>query len=127
MGSIALTRATILLPVISYLARSEAPIDRLLDRSHLPRWVMMHPEGFVPTVSAPRLMTEAARMLGIADLGIRAAEAAPIESLGTFGRLIRRSRTLADAVAAMVPYHSAYSSNGRMWLADRGDDVELCQ
>ena len=86
MGAIALTRATILLPVISYLSRSGAPVDRLLDRAHLPRWVMMHPEGFVPTVSAPRLMTEADRLLGITDIGIRAAEAAPIESLGTFGR-----------------------------------------
>ena len=94
MGAIALTRATILLPIISYLGRREAPIERLLGRAHLPSWVMTHPEGLVPTVSAPRLMAEAARTLGIADVGIRAAETAPIESLGTFGRLIRSSRTL---------------------------------
>ena len=127
MGAIALTRATILLPVISYLGRTEAPVDRLLDRAHLPRWVMMHPEGLVPTVSAPRLMAEATRTLGIADIGIRAAEAAPIETLGTFGRLIRRSHTLGEAVETTIRHHPSYSSNGRMWLVDRGDDVEFCQ
>jgi len=127
MGAIALTRATILLPVISYLTRSEAPIGRLLDRAHLPRWVMMHPEGLVPTVSAPRLMAAASCTLGIRDIGIRAAEAAPIEALGTFGRLIRRSGTLGEAVEATIRHHPSYSSNGRMWLADRGDAVELCQ
>jgi AraC-like DNA-binding protein len=127
MGAIALTRATILLPVISYLGRNEAPIDRLLDRAHLPRWVMTRPEGLVPTVSAPRLMAEAARTLGITDIGIRSGEAAPIETLGTFGRLIRRSRTLGEAVEATIRHHPSYSSNGRMWLVDRGDDVEFCQ
>jgi AraC-like DNA-binding protein len=127
MGAIALTRATILLPVISYLGRNEAPIDRLLDRAHLPRWVMMHPEHLIPTVSAPRLMADAARTLGITDIGIRAAEAAPIETLGTFGRLIRRSRTLGEAIAATIRHHPSYSSNGRMWLVDRGDEVEFCQ
>src|SRR5262249_23771355 len=127
MSPIALTRATILLPVISYLGRNDAPIDRLLDRAQLPRWVMMQPEGLVPTVSAPRLMAEAVRTLGIIDIGIRAAEVAPIETLGTFGQLIRRSRTLGEAVDATIRHHPSYSSNGRMWVVDRGDDVEFCQ
>lgn len=127
MQGIGLTRAGILVPIVSYLDEIGAPVGSILARAALPDWVRRDPEALVPTSSAPRLLTEAARVLGIEDLGARAGAATSIEALGKFGRLIRGSRTLGEAIAATIGNHPAFSSNGRMWLASRGDQVELCQ
>jgi AraC-like DNA-binding protein len=124
---IGLIRASILLPIVTYLDGIGAPVAKLLARSGLPEWVLTDPETLIPASGAPRLLTEAARTQGIADIGVRAGAATSIETLGTFGRLIRRARTLDEAVRATVTYHSTFSSNGRMWLAHRGERVELCQ
>jgi AraC-like DNA-binding protein len=127
MHPIGLTRASILVPIVTYLDGVGAPVAKILARSGLPEWVLSDPETLIPTSGAPRLLTEAARSQGIADVGVQAGEAASIEALGTFGRLIRGARTLEEAVKATVDHHPAFSSNGRMWLAHRGEQVELCQ
>jgi AraC-like DNA-binding protein len=127
MQGIGLTRAGILVPIVSYLDEIGAPVGNILARAALPDWIRRDPEALVPTASAPRLLTEGARMLGIPDLGVRAGAATSIEALGKFGRLIRGARTLGDAIAATIGHHPSFSSNGRMWLASHGDHVELCQ
>ena len=124
---VGLTRASILFPIVTYLDRIGAPVDRLLAQSNLPRWILTDPEALIPTAGAPRLLCEAARAQGLEDVGVRAGELARIESLGVFGRTICRSRTLADAVAATIRHHPTFSSNGRMWLVYRGDRIEFCQ
>jgi AraC-like DNA-binding protein len=127
MQPIGLTRASILHPIVTYLDGIGAPVAKLLARSGIPGWVLADPETLIPTSGTPRLLTEAARMQGIADVGVRVGEATNIETLGTFGRLICRARTLEDAVRATVTHHPTFSSNGSVWLADRGEQVELCQ
>jgi len=123
---IGLTRASILTPIVSYLHDVAAPVEDLLATSGLPGWVLIDPETLIPTTGAPRLLGEAARWLGIDDVGVGVGEMARVEDLGVFGRLIRRSRTLGDAVRAVVEYHPMFSSSGRMWLAERRDRMELC-
>ncbi len=127
MQGIGLTRAGILVPIVSYLDGIGAPVGNILARAALPDWIRRDPEALIPTASAPRLLTEAARMLGIDDLGVRAGAATSIEALGKFGRLIRGAHTLGEAIAATIGHHPSFSSNGRMWLVSHGDDVELCQ
>jgi AraC-like DNA-binding protein len=127
MQPIALTRASILMPIVNYLEYVAAPVDTLLARCGLPRWVITDPEMLIPTSGAPRLLAEAARTQGIANVGAKAGQMASIESLGVFGRLIRGARTLGAAVRTTVEHHPKFSSNGRMWLVDRGEQMELCQ
>jgi AraC-like DNA-binding protein len=127
MEPIGLTRVSILTPIVSYLHEIAAPVEELLVTSGVPGSALMDPETLIPTTAAPRLLREAARTQGIGDVGVKAGETAELEGLGVFGRLIRRSRTLGDAVQAVVEYHRMFSSNCRMWLSDRGDQMELCQ
>jgi AraC-like DNA-binding protein len=127
MPSVALTRAGVVSPIAGFLSRVGAPVETLLARAGLPPWVLTDPERLIPTSSTARFMTEAARIEGIENLGLLAGQETRVETLGVFGRLIRRGSTVGEALEATVQNHPLFSSNGRMWLASRGKDVEFCQ
>jgi AraC-like DNA-binding protein len=127
MESIGLTRAILLAPVVAFLERSGARVERLLERAGLPRWSLKAPDALIPTSAIARFLAQGARTEGIEILGFLSGQEARIESLGTYGHLIRRSPTLGKALEATVQNHRTFSSNGRMWLAARGENVELCQ
>src|SRR5438477_483183 len=59
-------------------------------------------------------------------LGLLAGLEARIESLGVFGRLIRRSQTVGEALREVVSDHPMFSSSGRVWLPSRDEQVEFC-
>jgi AraC-like DNA-binding protein len=121
-----LTRAGFLSPIVEYLRRTGAAVDGLLTRALVPPWAHSDPEGLVPTASAARLLADAGRTLGLANVGLLAGRAARLEQLGVFGRLVRGSRTAGDALEAFIGNHGLFSSDGRMWLRARGDTLQLC-
>jgi AraC-like DNA-binding protein len=123
MRAISLVRSSVILPVGAFLERAGAPLQGLLGRTHLPAWALTDREALIPAFSLVRLLAHA----GVANVGLRSGEQASIESLGIYGRLVRRSPTLRDALDAIVRHYPAFSSSGRIWLAFRGDDVDLCQ
>jgi AraC-like DNA-binding protein len=127
MRSIPLTRSSIVSPIATFLARIGAPVERLLTRAGLPPWILEDPEGLIPTLSVVRLLKQAAWAEGIEDLGLRAGYEARLDTLGTLGHLICSAPTVGDALAAEIRHHRTFSSNGRMWLVPRGDQVHLCQ
>jgi AraC-like DNA-binding protein len=127
MHSIGLTRSSIVAPIVGFLERVGAPVERLLVRAGLPPWALTDPEALIPTSGTARLLSQAARTEGIENLGLLAGQEASIETLGVFGRLIRRKSTLGEALEATVHNHPVFSSNGRMWLALHGDQVALSQ
>jgi AraC-like DNA-binding protein len=126
MQPVGLTRAGVVLPITGFLRRIGAPVERLLAQSGLPPWILDEPEALIPTMTTARLLTHAARVEGIENIGLLSGQEASIETLGIFGRLIRRSRTVGEALETIVRYHPAFSSNGRMWLSADGDHVEVC-
>src|SRR5690242_16912384 len=93
-----LTRAAIIRPIVAVLEQAGAPVDRLLARVGVPAWSLSNPEMLIPTSTMARLLAEGAQKQGIENLGLLAGQRARIETLGTFGRLIRRSRTLGEAL-----------------------------
>jgi len=127
MHAVALTRAAIIAPIVSVLERVGAPVDRLLAKAGVPAWARTDPEMLIPTWSIARLLAEGARSQAIENLGFFAGWEARIESLGIFGRLIRSSRTLGEALQRLVVDHRMFSSDGRVWLRACGEYVELCQ
>jgi len=127
MQPVALTRASILAPIVDFLAQVGTPIERLLEATGVPVSVLTDREALLPTASTARLMNEAARREGIPALGALAGEHADLDRLGLFGRLIHDAPTLRRALRATVRNHPTFSSNGRMWLLARRDDVEFCQ
>src|SRR5262249_49186844 len=127
MQRIGLTRAGVVLPIAAALQRVGANVERLLVRAGLPAWTLTDPEALIPTSSAARLIAPAGRAQGIDNLGLLAGQDVPIDALGIYGALIRRSRTLGEALEESVRSHPAFSSNGRMWIASRGESVQLNQ
>jgi AraC-like DNA-binding protein len=127
MHQIGLTRASIVFPMVAFLERIGAPIQRLMGKANLPEWVLTDPEALIPTASSVRLLAEAGRSEGIPAIGLLSGQQADIETLGLYGRLIRRSATLGEALRQVVDGYSNFSSNGRMWLESDGDDVRFCQ
>jgi len=127
MRLVGLTRAGIIFPIVSVLERVGAPVDRLLAAAGVPDWARADSEMLIPTWTPARLLAEGVRSQGIENLGVLAGQQARIESLGTFGRLIRCSQTLGDALEEVVRDHPTFSSNSRVWLRSRGEQIELCQ
>src|SRR5438552_12426312 len=127
MDPVGLTRASVISPLVAVLERAGARVDRVLARAGIPVWARTDPETLIPTSSTARLLADGARTQGIENLGLLAGQDARIESLGVFGRLIRRSQTVGEALREVVSYHPMFSSNGRMWLRSRDEQVEFCQ
>jgi AraC-like DNA-binding protein len=127
MPLVGLTRAGIISPIVAVLDRVGAPVEKLLKRANIPEWARTQAEMLIPTFNAVRLLAEGARTQGIENLGLLAGREARIESLGVFGRLIRRSQTVGEALRVVVRDHPMFSSSGRVWLRSRGEQVEFCQ
>src|SRR5437773_5419784 len=126
MHPVGLSRAGIISPVVAVLDRVGAPVGKLLARANIPAWARTYAEMLIPTSSAARLLAEGARTQGIENLGLLAGREARIESLGVFGRLIRRSQTVGEALREVVSDHPMFSSSGRVWLPSRDEQVEFC-
>jgi AraC-like DNA-binding protein len=124
MYPIGLVRAGFIAPIVAALERAGRPVDRLLAGAGVPIWARGNPDMLIPIWSIPRLLGEGARSQGIENLGLLAGREVRFrfETLGTFGRLIVRSRTLGDALEQVVTNQSTFTSNGRMWLAPRGNE-----
>src|SRR5439155_13826476 len=119
-------RVTWLTPVVSFLRRIGAPVERLLASAHLPTSVFEDPEDLLSLFQVFRFMEESARVSGIANLGLLAGQDTSIDALGVFGRLIHRSRTVHEAIETGMHTTAAFSSGVRCWLAHDGDRVRLC-
>jgi AraC-like DNA-binding protein len=124
--AIALIRVAGLAPVVAFLRRIGAPVQRLLARSELPSFVFDDPEGLIPLRLAFRFLQGSATETGIHDLVLLAGRDMEIEALGVFGHLLRRSRTLHEAVETAISAMPAFNSGARFWLAYEGERVRLC-
>jgi AraC-like DNA-binding protein len=126
MVSVALTHAGTLSPILSFLARVGVSVDRVLATAKLPRWVTSDSEALIPATSTVRIFGAVARDHDIANLGLRAGEQTTIDTLGVFGRLIRREPTLGAALKTAARYSTIMTANRPLCLRPRGDRVELC-
>ncbi len=123
---VALTRASIISPILGFLESIGASIDRLLAAAELPSWITSDGEALIPATSTVRLFGPAVRETGIPNLGLRAAERNGVGSLGVFGRLVSSAPTLGDALERVVRYNRTMTSNRPLWLRPRGDRIEFC-
>jgi AraC-like DNA-binding protein len=124
-SSIALLRVAGLIPVTALLRRIGAPVQRILARAQLPGAVFDSPEGLIPVPQALRFLQDSVRETGIRDLVLIAGRDMEIEGLGIFGRLIRRARTLQEAVEVAVSAMPAFNSGARLRLDYEGNRARL--
>ena len=125
MTSVALTHAGTLSPILGFLARVGASVDRVLATARLPLWITRESEALIPATSTIRIF-RAASDTGIRNLGLTVGERTTIDTLGAFGRLIRSEPTLGAALKTAVRYSTIMTANRPLWLRPRGDRVEFC-
>jgi len=118
--AISLIRVSALGPLLAFLSRREARIERYLERAAMPRLILGQPTAWVPFRQLTRVLSEAAAGERATDLGLAAGREAHIEDLGTYGRIATASRTLADAIASAIELMPAYSS-GERWHTETVD------
>lgn len=117
MDRIPLNRAGALGPVVDTLRRLGEPADALLRRARVSEaWLQANPEALMPNDCLYRVLDQAAREIGPA-FGILAA-GAPIASTGAFGRAIRRSVSVYDALRTFVKRGPGFGSLHRVWLRE---------
>ncbi len=126
MNPLPLIRVAGLRPFAAFLQRIGAPVQRLMASAGLPLRVLDDAEALIPARRAFRFMEDAARAEGIEDLGLLVGRATPLDGLGVFGRLVRQSLTLRDALDTMLRALPAFTSGERYWLARRGEELCLC-
>jgi AraC-like DNA-binding protein len=125
MTYVPLTRSSTIAPILAFLDRVGVPRDRLLATAKLPPWIMADREALIPATSPARLLEAARQHADIPTLGLTVGERADIETLGTFGRLIRSAPTLGAALESAVRYSTTITSNRPLRLRRRGDRVEF--
>ena len=126
MSPIALVRLPAIRPVFQYLARRNAPVEEYALGANIPIGLLQREEALIPFRQAARFVREAAAREGIPSLGLVAAEAASIDSIGVYGRVMRQAPTLADALQAAVRLDRVFSSGERWWIEPDGAEVQLC-
>jgi AraC-like DNA-binding protein len=126
MHRVGLVRAAAVAPILAVVERVGASVDDLLSRAGVPAWARGNPEMLIPVCSIARLLAEGTPTAVIDHLGIVAGKQARVESLGIFGRLVRRSATLGEALDTLVNEHASFSSGSHFWLRPGAERVELC-
>jgi len=126
-AGIALTRVAGLRPVVAFLWRRGARVERLLERVKMSPDALRDAEALIPTSQAFRFMEESACVEGIENLGLLVGQETRLEQLGVYGSLIRRKRTLGEAIASVFQLLPFFSSGTQMWIEDRGDRAVFCQ
>ena len=78
---VALARASMLKPFMTFLRDLGAPVERELLRAGLPRWEFETHDVFVPTRGLTAFVARSARSEGIDDFGLRMAHRVGIGGL----------------------------------------------
>jgi AraC-like DNA-binding protein len=103
-----------------------APIEPVLERTKLPSFVFDDPEALVAHAQVSRFMKETASATGIADVGLVTGREVRIEALGLFGCLVRRTRTVGQAIEAAIRWMPAFNSAVRWRLVHDRHRARLC-
>jgi AraC-like DNA-binding protein len=125
MSYIAHTRASTIFPLVGFLERAGASVERLLAMADLPSSVSSDSEALIPARGVCRLFNAAARELDIPNFGFIVGEQTNFDTLGTFGRVARRAPTLGTALQTVKRCYPMFTSGSRIWLRRRGDVVEF--
>lgn len=120
MKVIPLVRASVILPVITFLDRVGAPTDQLLHQAQLPIFDAKHPETLVSVYQGFRFLEMAAQQVHIPHLGILVSQQVEIGDLGAFGQILLQSMTLHEVLTTLVQRLTiTHNSGARAWLTHK--------
>ena len=122
MHPIPLIRACALRPLLDFAKRSGLEPPGSLARVES---VFRDPRSLIPLALVGRLWEDVALQSGDDAIGLRAGEQARIEDLGELGWLMRRSRSVGEALETGVRFGPRVSSGHRFSLVRRGEEAWL--
>src|SRR5262245_50689880 len=126
MGPAPQVRASAYLPFVRFLERIGAPFERELDKELVPTIARQDQEALVPSHLAHAFLEKGARLAGVSDFGFVVGKQARVEDLGAFGRSLRRSLTLHDALGKLQSSFALYSSAEHIWWYRSGEKIYIC-
>jgi AraC-like DNA-binding protein len=126
MKHIPLVRANIIKKFVAFLEEMNVPTRRLLAEAKLPVSALHNPEALLPLKQVFEFYERSARAGGCEHLGLLVGQQIQLDDLGAFGRLLRRSLTLYDAIHIGIYMSTTYNSGERFWLTEQGDQMWLC-
>lgn len=125
--SIPLVRASSIQGFVTFLEEVGALTPCLLAEAKLPAAALRDPEALLPLKQALAFCEHAACTSGFEHLGLLVGQKTQLDALGAFGRLLRQSLTLQDAIHIAIDMMATYNSGERLWLLEQRDQVWLCR
>jgi AraC-like DNA-binding protein len=123
MPPIAVTRATVLTPVIQASRHFNVPVEKLLRKRGLPALEIDDPAHWVPTHAVVMLAQDVQRIIGPEAFGDFMERSSDLSQLGPFLNILRRSRTLYDALNRYRRFYRQFRSYANLSMARREDDL----
>jgi AraC-like DNA-binding protein len=126
MNRIPLSRAAQLLPFLGFLDGIGAPVERSLLRHGLSPGLQEDPLKFISTRSMAAVVWDMAKREGVDAFGWRTAASDLSQISSGLTRILLRSPTLLHAMRAVSALVYRESTEARICLAERGDEVYIC-
>jgi AraC-like DNA-binding protein len=123
MTPVPLVRGSAYLPFVEFLDAAGVAADRGIESELIPAVVRRDGEALVPMYLAHRYLERGGHRLGQDDFGILVGRNLGVECLGAFGRSLRRSLTLHDALSKFYSTFSLYSSAERLWWRNDSNNL----
>ena len=124
--TVALSRATTLIPFLRFLDELGAPVDRALVQEHLPLKLREKPGCYVATKLNWGFVGRMARQEDVDDLGLRVGHEAGVSLLGrSLYTRLDDSPTLAHALQTFCEHATRESSGMTCWVTANEAEVEV--
>ncbi|MDH3596067.1 MAG: AraC family transcriptional regulator [Rhodospirillales bacterium] len=98
-------------------------MEKLLRRRGLPALETDDPAHWVPTHAVVMLAQDVQRIIGPEAFGVWLERTCDLSQLGPFNNVLRRSRTLYDALNRYHRFYREFRSYANISMARRGDDL----
>ena len=123
MPAVAMTRVTVLVPVAEATRHFNVPVEKLLRNRGLPTLEIDDPTLWVPTHAVVMLARDVQRIIGPEAYGLWLERSSDLSELGPFINVLRRSRTLYDALNRYSRFYRQFRSYANLSMARHGDDL----
>ncbi|MEE4378849.1 MAG: helix-turn-helix domain-containing protein [Candidatus Competibacteraceae bacterium] len=121
--TVPLVRCSAYTPFLDFLTQADIRLGHEFDKSFIAAIVERDAETLVPVHLAHSILEKGARKLGLADFGYVVGQHARIDDLGLFGRSLRHSMTLYDALGKLLTHFPLYSSAEQITWVPAGLEV----
>jgi AraC-like DNA-binding protein len=122
---IALVRSAVLAPIVRFLDQEGVPYEDLFEAAKLSPRLIERPDNLFPLAQGFALGEQIARVLGLDDVGLRAASHVAITDFGQLGDIVCGAATLSEALHSLIRGVTAFNTVERLSLEWRRERLFL--